>query len=70
MFPNQDTMPKGASGSIALPCRRRAKEDDSVLSMPISSRIPILGVFASVEQLSPERVASLSKALDTEGELG
>ena len=73
MFPNQDTMPKGGFGNlIALPLQGAArKKGNSVFVDADFEPHPDPWAFlASVERLSPERVASLSKALDTEGELG
>ena len=73
MFPNQDTMPKGGFGNlIALPLQGAArKKGNSVFVDADFEPHPDPWAFLSgVERLSPERVAALSKALDTEGELG
>ena len=73
MFPNQDTMPKGGFGNlIALPLQGAArKQGNSVFVNPDFEPYPDPWAYLSgVDRLSPERVAALSKALDTEGELG
>ena len=73
MFPNQDTMPKGGFGNlIALPLQGAArKKGNSVFVDADFEPYPDPWAYLSgLERLSPERVASLLKMLDTEGELG
>jgi superfamily II DNA or RNA helicase len=73
MFPNQDTLPKGGFGNlIALPLQggARRKGNSVFVDADFEPHPDPWAFLSGVERLSPERVEALSKALDTEGELG